>query len=79
MGIIQKTGKYPEVTLELIEHLNDLIDKHTQLLNLPIYNDTLLVTDTEQQGKESGYINCFCRYQYVNYMMIYYLKVLFIN
>ena len=59
--------------------MNAWIGSHPQVVNLPIYNDTLLVTDTEQQGKESGYINCFCRYQYVNYMMIYYLKVLFIN
>ena len=40
------------MTPELIEHMNECIINHPQLVNSPVSNYTLLVPDTELPGKK---------------------------
>ena len=42
---------------ELIEHLNEWIGNHPQVVNSPISHDKLLVPDPERPGKKSGFLN----------------------
>ena len=45
VGISQEIEKYSKVTPVLIEHTNIWIVNNSQVVNLPIYDDTLLVPD----------------------------------
>ena len=49
-----RNGKNSKVTPELIENTNEWIVNHPQVVNSPIYNDILLVPDTEQPGKKTS-------------------------
>ena len=40
------------MTSELIDNLHEWIGNHPQVVNLPIYDDTLLVPDHKQPGKK---------------------------
>ena len=40
------------MTPELIEHMHEWIGNHPEVVNLPISNDTLLVSDHNQPGKK---------------------------
>ena len=52
MGISQETEKDSKAMPELIEHLNEWIGNHPQVVNSPIPNDTFLVPDPERPGKK---------------------------
>ena len=49
---VKKQIKYSKVTPESIEHMNEWIGNHPQVAKSPIYNETLLVPDTERPGKK---------------------------
>ena len=49
---VNKRKKYSKVTPELIQHLNERIGNHPQVVNLPISNDMLLLPDTLRPGKK---------------------------
>ena len=44
--------KYSKWTPELIERINELFRNYPQVMNLPISNGAMLVTNTERQGKK---------------------------
>ena len=45
---VKKKENHSKVTSELIEHLRKWIGNHPQVVNLPIYNENLLVPDHKQ-------------------------------
>ena len=48
----KKKKNNSKVTPELIDHLHEWIGNHPQVVNSPIYNDTLLFPDNKQPGKK---------------------------
>ena len=61
---------YSKVTPKLIEHLNERIGNHPQVVNSPISNEKFLVPDPEQPGNKIRVSKFFCRYEFVSYIMI---------
>ena len=51
-GHQSRNGKNSKVTPVLIEHMNMWIVNNSQVKNLPIYDDTLLVPDPEGPWKK---------------------------
>ena len=49
------------MTPVLIEHLNNWIGNNTQVVDLPISKDTLLVTDIKRPGKKIRVSKLLCR------------------
>ena len=52
MRISKEIKKYSKVMPRLIKNLNEWIENHLQVVNSPIYNDTLLVLYPERPGKK---------------------------
>ena len=50
-GHQSRNRKIPNVTPELVEHLNEWIRNHPQLVTSPISNGTFLIPDPDQPGK----------------------------
>ena len=49
---VKKSKNYSKVTPELIDYLHEWIVNYPQVVNSPISNDTLLVPNHKQPGKE---------------------------
>ena len=49
---VKKRKNYSKVTPELIDYLHEWIVNYPQVVNSPISNDTLLVPNHKQPGKE---------------------------